>query len=426
MVKSEQALYARLRWRLVPYLLLLYVIAWLDRVNISFAALQMNEDIGLGPAVYGFGAGIFFAAYALCEVPSNLILARVGARRWIARIMVTWGILSVAMMFVEGKWSFYALRVLLGIAEAGFLPGVLFYLSQWFPSQERARAVSWFLLGIPLSSVVGGPLAGLLLGLDGWHGLHGWQWLFILEGLPAIFLGVATWFLLPDTPREARWLKPAEQQLIERRIAEESARKHARHGASLRIALLHPTVWLLCLVTFCCQAGSYGLTLWIPQIVRDISVQSDLMTGVISAIPYAAAAVAMVWVGASSDRTGERFWHVALPSFIGAAGFAASAFVHSPVPSMIALTIAAVGDMSTRGAFWTLPARFLTGSALAGGIAFINTFGALGGFVGPTMVGYVREKSGSFAGGLLVLAAMLVIAGVVTLLLRRAALLREE
>jgi len=268
-------------------------------------------------------------------------------------------------MFVEGKWSFYTLRVLLGVAEAGFLPGVLFYLSQWFPSQERARAVSWFLLGIPLSSVIGGPLAGLLLGLDGLHGLRGWQWLFLLEGLPAILLGVTTWFLLPDTPRDARWLKPEERHLIERRIAEETARKQHRHSAGIRVALLHPTVWLLCLVTFCCQAGSYGLTLWIPQIVRGISVQSDLVTGMITAIPYAAAAVAMVLVGASSDRTGERFWHVAVPSFIGAAGFAASAFVHSPVPSMIALTIAAVGDMSTRGAFWTLPARFLTGSALA-------------------------------------------------------------
>ena len=423
---AEEAVYRKLRWRLVPYLLLLYVIAWFDRVNISFAALQMNADLGLSPAVYGLGAGIFFAGYALCEVPSNLILARVGARRWIARIMVTWGILSVAMMFVQGKWSFYGLRLLLGIAEAGFLPGILFYLSQWFPSRERARAVSWFLLGIPLSSVLGGPLAGLLLGLDGWHGLRGWQWLFLLEGLPAILLGVTTWLRLPDTPRDARWLKPAEQRLIEQQIADESARKQSRHGASLRIALLHPTVWLLCLVTFACQTGSYGLTLWIPQIIRGISVQSDLVTGFISAIPYVAAGVAMVLVGASSDRTGERFWHVALPSFIGAAGFAASAFVQSPVPSMIALTVAAVGDMSTRGAFWTLPGRFLTGNALAAGLAFINTFGALGGFVGPYAVGLVREATGSFAGGLLFMAALLVIAGVGSLVLKRAALLRED
>ncbi len=423
---AEEAIYRRLRWRLVPYLLLLYVIAWFDRVNISFAALQMNQDLGFGPAVYGFGAGIFFAAYALFEVPSNLILARVGARRWIARIMVSWGLLSIAMMFVQGKWSFYTLRVLLGIAEAGFLPGVLYYLSQWFPPRERGRAVSWFLLGIPLSSVLGGPLAGLLLGLDGWHGLRGWQWLFILEGLPAFLLGVATWFILPDRPRDARWLNANEWELVERRIADEATRKHARHGSGLRVALLHPTVWLLCLVSFAVQTGSYGLTLWIPQIVRGISVQSDLMTGLISAIPYGAAAIAMLLVGASSDRTGERFWHVALPSFIGAAGFAASALVHTPVPGMIALTVAAMGDMSTRGTFWTLPGRFLTGSALAAGIAFINTFGALGGFVGPTMVGYVREATHSFAGGLQIMAALLVIAGVGTLVLKRAALLRED
>jgi len=424
-MSTDEALYRKIRWRLLPYLLLLYVIAWLDRVNISFAALQMNEDLSLSPAVYGLGAGLFFIGYAMFEVPSNLVLARVGARRWIARIMVTWGILSVAMLFVEGKWSFYTLRLLLGIAEAGFLPGVIYYLSMWFPARERGRAVSWFLLGIPLSSVVGGPIAGLLLGLDGLHGLQGWQWLFLLEGTPAIILGFTTWWLLPDTPRDARWLAPEERQSLERRIAAEAKQIQTRHGTGLRTALLHPVVWLLCLVMFACQTGSYGLTLWIPQIIRGISVQSDLVTGFIAAIPYAAAAIAMVLVGSSSDRTGERFWHVAVPSFIGAAGFAASAFVQSPVPSLIALTIAAVGDMSTRGVFWTLPGRFLTGSALAAGIAFINTFGALGGFVGPTMVGYVRETTGSFAGGLLMMSGLLVLAGVGTLVLRRTQLLSD-
>jgi MFS transporter, ACS family, tartrate transporter len=409
----------------MPWLLLLYVIAWFDRVNISFAALHMNADLGFSPAVYGLGAGIFFAGYALCEVPSNLVLARMGARRWIARIMVTWGILSVAMMFVEGKWSFYGLRLLLGIAEAGFLPGIIFYLSQWFPSRERGRAVSWLLLGIPLSSVLGGPLAGLILGMDGWQGLAGWQWLFVIEGIPAVLLGIATWFLLPDAPRDARWLSPDEQNHIAQRIADEAAQTQARYPTDMRTALFHPVVWWLCFVTFACQSGSYGLTLWIPQIIRGLSVQSDLMVGFVSAIPYAAAAVSMVWVGASSDRTGERFWHVALPSFLGAAGFAASALLKSPVPAMMALTIAAVGDMSTRGAFWTLPARFLTGSALAVGIALINTMGALGGFVGPYAVGFIKDRTGEFTYGLLLLAALLVAAGVVTLGLRRAALLRE-
>jgi len=425
---DEPALYSRLRWRLVPYLLLLYVIAWFDRVNIGFAALQMNADLGFSAAVYGLGAGIFFAGYALFEVPSNLILARVGARRWIGRIMVTWGLISVAMMYVEGKWSFYALRFALGVAEAGFLPGILYYLGHWFPKQERARAVSWFMIGIPLATVFGGPIAGLLLGMDGIGGLRGWQWLFLLEGLPAVVFGVVTWLWLPDSPNDVRWLSSAEKARVLQRVEEERLATVSRHAASgsLMFALTHPTVWLLCLVLFACQCGSYGLTLWIPQIVKGLSGQSDLLVGFVSAIPYIGATAAMLWVGASSDRSGERFLHVAIPSFIGAAGFAASAFLLSPVPGMIALTIAAMGDLCTRGPFWALPSRFLSGSALAGGIALINTMGSLGGFVGPTMVGYVREATGGFAGGMLLLAGLLVAAGLGTLVLRRSALLRED
>jgi ACS family tartrate transporter-like MFS transporter len=425
---EEKAMYRRMRWRLLPYLLLLYVIAWFDRVNIGFAALQMNADLGLSATVYGLGAGIFFAGYALFEVPSNLILARVGARLWIGRIMVTWGLISIAMMFVQGQWSFYALRFSLGVAEAGFLPGILYYLSQWFPKDERARAVSWFMIGIPLSTVFGGPIAGMLLGLDGWHGLQGWQWLFVLEGLPAVLLGVITWIWLPDTPRHVRWLSDAEKERVLARIESEHRATQSRHASSssLKFGLLNPTVWVLCLVLFCCQTGSYGLTLWIPQIVKNISGTSDLAVGFISAIPYIGATFAMLWLGASSDRTGERFMHVAIPSFIGGAGFIGSAFLLSPVPAMAALTIAAMGDLSTRGPFWALPSRFLSGSALAAGIALINTFGSLGGFVGPTMVGYVRDATGGFAGGLLFLAALLVLAGIGTILLRRSALLREE
>jgi len=419
---EEQAMYRRMRWRLLPFLLLLYVIAWFDRVNIGFAALQMNADLGLSATVYGLGAGIFFAGYALFEVPSNLILARVGARLWIGRIMVTWGLISVAMMFVQGQWSFYALRFSLGVAEAGFLPGILFYLSQWFPKAERARAVSWFMIGIPLSTVFGGPIAGMLLKLDGWHGLQGWQWLFVLEGLPAVILGVVTWIWLPDTPRHVRWLSDAEKERVLARIESEHRATQSRHASSssLKFALLSPTVWVLCLVLFCCQTGSYGLTLWIPQIVKNISGTSDLVVGFISAIPYIGATFAMLWLGNSSDRSGERFMHVAIPSFIGAA------FLLSPVAAMAALTIAAMGDLSTRGPFWALPSRFLSGSALAAGIALINTFGSLGGFVGPAMVGYVRDATGGFAGGLLFLAALLVLAGIGTILLRRSALLREE
>jgi ACS family tartrate transporter-like MFS transporter len=416
----------KVSWRLLPFLLLLYVIAWLDRVNIGFAALQMNADMGFSDTVYGFGAGIFFIGYALFEVPSNLVLARVGARLWIARIMVTWGILSVAMMFIAGPISFYVLRFLLGVAEAGFLPGIIYYLGNWYPAKDRARAVSWFMLAIPLSTVVGGPLAGLLLQLDGWHGLEGWQWLFLLEGLPAIVLGFVVLKYLTDSPEKAEWLEPSERHWLAERMAHEQRAAHARHGVGLKAALTHPTVWLLGLILFACQSGSYGLTLWIPQIVRSLSGLSDLTVSMISALPYVAAAIGMIAIGASSDRTGERFMHIAIPSAIGALGFVASAYFTSPWPAMIALTIAAVGDLGTRGPFWALPTRFLTGSAAAAGIALINTMASLGGFVGPSMVGLVRRFTGSFAGGLVFLAALLLLAAVAAVALRRAPVLADH
>jgi MFS transporter, ACS family, tartrate transporter len=402
----------KVAWRLLPFLLLLYVVAWLDRVNIGFAALQMNQDLGFSSAVYGFGAGIFFIGYALFEVPSNLILARVGARLWIARIMITWGVLSIAMMFVTGATSFYVVRFLLGVAEAGFLPGIIYYLGHWFPAAERARAVSWFMLAIPLSTVVGGPLAGGLLELNGWHGLAGWQWLFLVEGVPAVVLGFVVLFYLTDSPERAEWLKPEERSWLAERV-------RAEH----RAALLHPTVWLLGFIIFACQTGSYGLTLWIPQIVQGLSGLSNFAVSMISALPYVAASVGMILIGASSDRSGERFMHIAIPSAVAAVGFAASAYFTSPVPGMLALTVAAVGDLGTRGPFWSLPTRFLAGSAAAGGIGLINTLGALGGFVGPYAVGLVRQYTGGFAGGLIFLALLLLAASIAALQLRKARVL---
>jgi ACS family tartrate transporter-like MFS transporter len=416
---------AKVGRRLLPFLLLLYVVAWIDRVNISFAALQMNADMGFSDAVYGFGAGVFFIGYALFEVPSNLILVRVGARLWIARIMITWGVISVLMMFVSGPISFYVLRFLLGVAEAGFLPGIIYYLGNWYPAKDRARAVSWFMLAIPLSTVVGGPLAGVILELDGWHGLQGWQWLFLLEGLPAVVLGFVVLAYLTDAPDKAEWLEPNERRWLAERIASEQRTAHARHGVDLGAAFLHPTVWLLGLILFACQSGSYGLTLWIPQIVRGLSGLSDLAVSMISVLPYVAAAIGMVAIGASSDRTGERFLHIAIPSAIGGLGFIASAYLTSPLPAMIALTIAAVGDLGTRGPFWALPTRFLTGSAAAAGIALINTMASLGGFVGPSMVGLVRNFTGSFAGGLVFLAVLLLLAAVAAVALRRARALAD-
>lgn len=416
----------KVTWRLIPFLLLLYIVAWLDRVNVGFAALQMNQDLGFSPAVYGFGAGVFFAGYALFEIPSNLVLARVGARRWIARIMITWGLISLAMMFVRGSTSFYALRFLLGVAEAGFLPGIIYYLGDWYPAAQRARAVGWFMAAIPLSIVIGGPLAGLLLEMNGLLGLRGWQWLFLLEGIPAVILGFVVLGYLTDRPEHAHWLKPEEREWLSECIRAEQAQAKDRHGVGLGRALLHPTVWQLALIMFACQSGSYGLSLWIPQILKGLSGLSDLQVGMISAIPYIAAAIGMVLIGANSDRTGERFLHIAMPSFIAVIGFIASAYLTSPIPGMIALTVAAVGDLGSRGPFWALPGRFLAGSASAGGIALINTIGSLGGFVGPYAVGLVKNTTGNFTGGLLLLAFLLFASAIATLRLRRAPVLLSD
>ncbi len=413
-------------WRLLPYLFLLYVISYIDRVNVGFAALQMNADLGLSATAYGFGAGIFFIGYALCEVPSNLILARVGARRWIARIMVTWGIISIAMVFARGPVSFCVLRFLLGAAEAGFFPGVIYYLSNWFPREERARAVSWFMLCIPASVIVGGPLAGYLLGLHGWHGLAGWHWLFIIEGLPAVLLGVVSWFFLTESPREARWLTPAEREFLDARIRVEQERAVASHGVTLRGALLHPTVWLLAFIMFAGQTGTYGITYWLPQIVRSLSGLTDLEVGMVSALPYAAAASGMVLLARSSDRSGERFLHVAVPYAIAALGFIASVFTVTPTAALLALTVAAVGDLSSRGPFWALPGRFLAGSASAAGIALINTVAAVGGFVGPYAVGLAKDMTGEFSAGLVLMAPLLIAGAIATLVLRSSPVFRAE
>ncbi len=420
----EIATLRKVTWRLLPFLLLLYIICWLDRVNVGFAALQMNQDLGFSASVYGLGAGIFFAGYALFEIPSNLILARVGARRWIARIMVTWGLISTCMMFVHDTTSFYLLRFLLGVAEAGFLPGILYYLCDWYPGAQRAKAVGWFMAAIPLSIVVGGPVAGILLGMDGILGLRGWQWLYLVEGAPAFLLGFVVWAWLPDNPTQVRWLNDEERAWLYEKIRTEQREAHERHGVGLRQALLHPTVWALALIMFTCQSGSYGLTLWLPQILKALSGLSDLWVGMISALPYVAAAIGMVLIGASSDRSGERFYHIAVPSLVAVLGFVASAWLTTPIPAMIALTVAAVGDLGSRGPFWALPGKFLTGSAAAGAIALINTVGSVGGFVGPYAVGVVKEATGNYTGGLMFLAGLLLLGAIGTLRLRSAAVLR--
>jgi len=330
------------------------------------------------------------------------------------------------MLFVRGPTSYYVLRFLLGIAEAGFLPGIIYYLGNWYPSTSRARAVSWFMLAIPLAPVIGGPIGGVILGLDGWHGLEGWQWLFLLEGLPAGVLGVVVLFYLTDEPEQATWLAQDEREWLATTIRGEQAAAERRHGLSLGQALRHPTVLLLCLILFACQLGSYGLQFWVPQIVQGMAGFTNIEIGLISAIPYVAAAIGMVAIGASSDRSGERILHLAIPTVVGAIGFVVSALYTAPVPGMIAISVAAVGVIATRGPFWALPGQFLTGRAAAGGIALINLFASISGFVASYVVGYLTDLTGSYAAGLLFLAFVMLIGALLCIPLSRAKVLADS
>jgi ACS family tartrate transporter-like MFS transporter len=409
----ENALYAKLRRKLLPFLFVLYVVAYLDRINVGFAALQMNRELGLSEAVFGFGAGIFFIGYFVLEIPSNLILQRVGARLWISRIMISWGVVAIAMMFTRGARSFYLLRFLLGAAEAGFFPGIIFYLTHWFPSRERARAVALFMTATQIAGVVGGPLSGLLLAMHGvWH-LAGWQWLFLAEGIPALALGAATARYLPDAPEQAPWLKPAEQTMLAAQLALEREGRGWDH--TLRAALSNRNAWLLALLYFAVVFGHYGIALWLPQILKGFGGMSDLRVGVFSSLPFLTAAIVMVAVAKHSDSRQERRWHLALSAFSGAIALAASAAAPGPWVSLATIAIAAAGVSSTAGPFWALPAGFLEGTAAAGGIALINSTGNLAGFVGPSIVGIIRQTTGSFAGGLLAMALAVFAAGVMTL-----------
>lgn len=400
---------ATVRRRLIPFLFLLYVVAYLDRVNIGFAALDMNRDLGFSATVYGLGSGIFFVSYTLLEVPSNLMLARVGAPLWIGRIMLTWGLVSVAMAFVRDATTFYVLRFLLGAAEAGFFPGLVYYLTQWFPARDRARAIALFMTGTAIAGVIGGPISSALLQVDGWLGLRGWQWLFVIEGVPALILAPIVWRRLAGSPAEATWLT-AEQRawLTETLAAEHTGDDALRHD--LRGAFSSGRLWVLALVYFAIVMAFYGVAFWLPQIVQSLGSASSASAAVVSAVPYVVAALGMVVVGARSDRTGERRWHVAVPALVGAAGFVAAALLpHSLVGALAALSVAAFGIWGALGPFWALPTAFLRGTAAAGGVALVNAVGNIGGFVGPTLVGYARDATGSFAAGLWVLAAGLVV-----------------
>ncbi len=372
----------------------------------------MNEALGFSARTYGLGSGIFFLSYVAFEIPSNVILARVGARLWIARIMITWGLVSSATMFVRGAGGFYTMRFLLGAAEAGFFPGIIFYLTRWFPERERARTLAAFMTAVLVAGIVGGPLSGALLSLHAW-GLAGWQWLFLLEGLPSVLLGFVVLVSLQQDPGAATWLTAAERAALTACLAAESSR-HAR-STSVRAVLASGRVWLLAIVYFTIPVALYGMSFWLPQILKTASGGSDFEVGMLSAIPYAVGASGMVVVGRHSDRTGERRWHVAIAAFVGGLAFAASAFVHTLVPSILLLSIAALGFASMLGPFWTLATSVVGGTGAAAGIALINSVGNVGGFVGPYLLGWVLDTTHSFAAGLVAIGAILIAGGALVL-----------
>jgi ACS family tartrate transporter-like MFS transporter len=410
----EQRTIAKVSARLIPFLVVCYFVAYLDRVNVGFAALTMNKDLGLSASAFGLGAGIFFIAYFLFEVPSNLFLERVGARKWIARIMFSWGVISGGTAFIGGETSFYVVRVLLGIAEAGFFPGIIFFLTLWFPAVYRARIIGYFMAAIPLSTVIGAPLSGLLLGLDGFMGMRGWQWLFILEAAPALILSVVVFFYLTDRPADATWLEPDERAWLVARLQQEQTKRETVRRYSVTQALLNPKVLALGLVYFGAVATNYGLSFFLPQIVKAFGV-SNLQAGFVTALPYVVGVISTVWWGRHSDRTLERRFHLALPLFVASAGIAASTALDDPTMKMAALSIAGFGIFGCLPVFWTFPTAFLSGAAAAGGIALINSIGNLAGFAGPYVMGRIKDLTGSYTGGLLSLSTVGLMAMIIVL-----------
>jgi MFS family permease len=390
-------------WRLLPILVIAYFFNYIDRTSVGFAALQMNKDIGLTATQFGWGAGIMFLSYCLLEVPSNLAMYRFGARKWIARIMVTWGLAAAATAFAVGPISFYIIRFLLGVFEAGFFPGVIWYLSIWYPSNHRTKALAWFMAATPLSSVVGGPAAVSLLAMDGFLGLAGWQWMFFILGLPATFMGILCLWLLADEPKDATWLTSNERSAL---LAALAAEKHEKPKKDLLGALKDVRVLILTGITFCFTIGSYGVGIWLPLILKGHNL-SNMEVGFVSAIPYVFATVGMLAWAALVSRTGQKILNLVLALILGAVGLILSVIFPALIPAIIALSLALVGTISARTIFYTIPQSFLTGAAAAGGLAFINSVGAAGGFVGPTLVGWLKDATGSYSAGMLGLAAVL-------------------
>jgi D-galactonate transporter len=410
----EDATYAKVTWRLIPFLFLCYVFAYLDRVNVGFAKLQMLSDLKFSETIYGLGAGIFFIGYFLMEVPSNLALHRFGARKWIARIMISWGVISAAMIFVKTPSAFYILRFLLGVAEAGFFPGIILYLTYWYPASRRSKITALFMTGIPIAGVLGGPLSGWILErFHNYNGMSSWQWLFLLEAIPSIVAGVVTFLYLDDKIRDAKWLNNEEKGLLERGLASESGHIEVHNVSG---AFKNGRVWVLCACYFGIIMGLYGISFWLPTLIKASGVTNTFNVGVLTMIPYGAAAIAMVVIGRSSDRSKERRWHVAVPAIVGAVGLAVSTLVpHQPALAVVALTFATVGILGALCQFWSIPPAFLGGAAAAAGIALINSVGNLAGFVSPYLVGWIKDATQSTDLGLYCVALSLIAAAAIVL-----------
>lgn len=414
---DERRIYNKIASRLLPYLLLLYVISFLDRVNVGFAKLQMASDIGLSDAAYGFGAGVFFLGYCACEIPSNLMLQKFGAKFWIARIMVVWGIVTTCMLLVTSEPMFHVLRFLLGVSEAGFYPGIILYLTYWFPSRLRSQICAYFFLGITLSVILGGPMSGYIMqNFGGVWGLRNWQWLFLIEGVPAIIFGFITYFYLDDGPAKAKWLGDDEKRLVLSALdAEDRAKRDAGHGHNFGHALKDVNVWLLSITNFALLGGVYGISFWLPQIIKDLGVKDLVSNGMLNAVPFGSAAIAMVLISRHSDRSGERKWHIIGCMSLGAVGLTLSGFFgHNPYLSLFGLCLATIGCMAGSAVLWSIPGALLAGAGAAAGIALMATLGNLSGYVLPFVIGWVKQTTGQVEFGLYAMALILIVGALVT------------
>lgn len=404
----------RIYWRLMPFLILCYIVAFLDRVNVGFAALHMNGDLGFTAYIYGFGAGIFSIGYFFFEVPSNLALNKFGARIWIPRIMITWGIISAGFAFVYNDTSFYVMRFLLGAAEAGFFPGIVFYLSKWFPSRKLGKATAIFVLGLPVSVLVGAPFSTLLLEtMGGIAGFKNWQWMFLIEGGMAVVVGIAAYFVLTKGPEDAHWLTDAQRNWLVQTLAAERAAKEQVKSYGVMETLVNGKVLILAFAIFCNIGALFGVTLWMPQIIKGFGGLTNTQAGLLTAVPYFCAGVAMVINGSHSDKTGERRFHTLIPACVGGIGLAVAGFTQSPITGMIAICIGAAGILASNILFWPLPSMFLTGAAAAAGIGLVNSVGNLGGFVGPYINGWAKDYFGDYSASMCVLGGMIALYGII-------------